>query len=232
MIVSIINKIKSNLWVIRYICPTLYFNFHYLPFRQAIHLPIFLYKPNLKLCKGHVKLSGGVRMGMIKLGKKHVSLYPNKGISWECNGYVEFKGACSIGQNSYLSIAPNGHIIFGDNFCATNSLRIASYNYISFGDNVLCGWECLFLDTDFHRLTCEDGSLYPKPIGKVIIGNNCWFALKCTILKDTRVPNDCVIAAKSLLNSIFTKEKCMLAGTPAKVIKEGVFLNHENDNLL
>lgn len=52
MITKIINEIKGNCWVLRSIIPTIYFNFHYLPFRQAIKLPIILYKPHLKLMKG------------------------------------------------------------------------------------------------------------------------------------------------------------------------------------
>lgn len=34
------KKIRRYLQELRYIVPTLYFNFHYLPFRQAIRLPI------------------------------------------------------------------------------------------------------------------------------------------------------------------------------------------------
>lgn len=53
------SKIKSKAWVLRSIIPTIYFNFHYLPFKQAIKLPIFLYKPHLKLMKGTITILGG-----------------------------------------------------------------------------------------------------------------------------------------------------------------------------
>lgn len=53
---SLINKIWSNRHVLRSLPQTLYFNFHYLPFRQAIHLPILLYKPRLVDMKGSVKI--------------------------------------------------------------------------------------------------------------------------------------------------------------------------------
>ena len=54
------SKIKSKAWVLRSIIPTIYFNFHYLPFKQAIKLPIFLYKPHLKLMKGTITILGEV----------------------------------------------------------------------------------------------------------------------------------------------------------------------------
>jgi len=56
---DLVSKIKSKKWVLRSLLPTIYFNFHYLPFRQAVKLPIFLYKPDLKLMKGTVTILGG-----------------------------------------------------------------------------------------------------------------------------------------------------------------------------
>ena len=103
MIKKIINKIKENRWVLRSIIPTIYFNFHYLPFRQAIKLPIFLYKPHLKLMKGTITINGGATTGMIRLGKNQVSIYPNSGIMLELRGKIIFNGRCSIGNNSYIT---------------------------------------------------------------------------------------------------------------------------------
>ena len=83
------KKIRRYLQELRYIVPTLYFNFHYLPFRQAIRLPIVLYKPHLLKCKGTIRLEpedGRIRHGMIRLGFHQVSLYPNNGFTWENMG--------------------------------------------------------------------------------------------------------------------------------------------------
>lgn len=48
-----LKKIYAKRWMLRSILPTIWFNFHYLPFRQAVRLPILLYKPKLLACKGH-----------------------------------------------------------------------------------------------------------------------------------------------------------------------------------
>lgn len=229
---SIISKVKSNLWVIRYIIPTIYFNFHYLPFKSAIKLPIFLYKPRLVCCKGKIIISGGVKTGMIKLGRNRVSLYPDGGISWDNRGIVEFKGICYIGRNSFISTGKKGHIVFGDKFVATNSLRVASYCGIEFGNHVLCGWECTFIDTDFHRLTMENGSPSPKAYGTIVIGNNCWLGFRNTVLKNTRIPSCCVVASNSLLNRFHdVPQKSLLAGVPAKLVKTGLFWDYKDDKI-
>lgn len=53
------DKVKKIVVLIRSILPSIYFNFHYLPFGQAIKLPILLYKPSFQKCKGRVIIEGG-----------------------------------------------------------------------------------------------------------------------------------------------------------------------------
>ena len=166
---------------------------------------------------------------MIKLGRNFVSLYPDSGISWENRGVIEFHGNCTIGRNSYISVGETGHIVFGKKFVATNSLKIASYDNVVFGDDVLCGWECTFVDTDFHQLQSDKG-LVPKSFGSIIVGSHCWFAFKNTVMKNTVIPSDCVIASNSLLNKKYdVPGKSLLAGVPAKLVKTGVYLDTKND---
>ncbi len=90
------KKIRRYLQELRYILPTLYFNFHYLPFRQAARLSIVLYKPHLLACKGKIRLEpedGHIHHGMIRLGFLNSSIYPNNGITWENKGgTVIFRG--------------------------------------------------------------------------------------------------------------------------------------------
>ena len=198
MIKKIINKIKENRWVLRSIIPTIYFNFHYLPFRQAIKLPIFLYKPHLKLMKGTITIHGGATTGMIRLGKNQVSIYPNSGIMLELRGKIVFNGRCSIGNNSYITTGNKSIIEIGKNFSATTTLRLVCYDHIRFNDNVLIGWNCLFMDTDFHRLTRSDGKR-AKGYGPISIGCNTWIANGCRIMKNTMVPDNTVIAAYTVL---------------------------------
>lgn len=62
LVIKLLRKIKHGGWVLRYIIPTIYFNFHYLPFRQAILLPIWLRNPKLLKCEGSIRIVvwGGV----------------------------------------------------------------------------------------------------------------------------------------------------------------------------
>ena len=93
---------KKAARLLRYIIPTLYVNFHYLPLAQAVRLPIVLYRPHLIKCKGKIVIDTDepIRTGMIQLGNYCVSIYPNNGITLDIRGTIIFKGACVIGNDS------------------------------------------------------------------------------------------------------------------------------------
>ncbi len=228
-----LRKIWNYRWVLRSLPQTIYFNFHYLPFKQAVKLPILLYKPHLLKLKGRIVLNGHITTGMVKLGHYGVSLYPNSGIMIENHGgTVVFSGKCNIGNNSYISVGEKGKVVFGNNFTSTASFRLASYYNIEFKDNVLCGWNCMFIDTDFHKLTMTDSNNYPKAFDKIAIGNDCWFALNNTIMKGTKIGDYTVVAGNSLLNKDYSKyDHCLLAGSPAIVKKTGIYRDRFNDKI-
>lgn len=225
-----LNRVFSKLWVLKYILPTIYFNFHYLPFRQAIYLPIFLYKPNFIKTKGRIVISGGVRPGMIVLGRYFVSIFPNNGIVIDNSGVIEFHGRCAIGNNSYLSVGSKGHLIFGDNFACSTTLKLVCHWNICFGYNVHVGWDNLFMDTDFHKMKYVDGRPSPKSYGSIYIDDECWLGSKNIVMKNTKLPKQCTVATNSMLNKKYDcPKKSLLAGQPAKVIKSGIYRDFEDD---
>ena len=142
-----------NLWnnrhALRSIIHSIFFCFHYLPFKQAVRLPILLYKPKLLKIKGKVVIQGEVRFGIIRLGFPTVSLFPNSGIVFENRGSIIFNGSCYIGNNSAISVGEKGQLEFGNRFCASTSLKLTCYDKIVFGNRVLLGWNVLVLDTGF-----------------------------------------------------------------------------------
>lgn len=230
-----IRKLLSNLGVLKYILPTIYFNFHYLPWKQAVRLPIILYKPRLLKCKGRVLLqvdNHAIRPGIIRLGMFNVSLYPDKGITLEISGTVIFKGDCSIGNDSYISVGESGVLTFGDHFACTTSLKLTSYCSITFGNDVLVGWNNLFMDTDFHRLKWTDGRPSPRSYAPIRIGDGCWISANCILMKGTEVPSRCVVGACSFLNRVYDcPEASLIAGHPATFIKQGLYRDKEDDKI-
>lgn len=228
-----IKKIWQYRWIFRSLIKTLYFNFHYLPFRQAIKLPILLYKPKLLKCKGTIEIKGHVKFGMIKLGVYNVSIYPNTGIVFENHGgKVIFNGECSIGNNSFVSIGNKGCIIFGKQFSASTSIKIASYHYIKFEDCVRVGWDCMFLDTDFHKMKKLNGG-YTKGFGSIVIGERTWIGSKCVLLKKTNVPKYTTISAGTILNKKIDVPEYSVIGSENNIIIKSTGLYRDiNDDTI
>ena len=108
------SKIKKYLKYIPYLPKTIWFNFHYLPWRQAVKLPIFLYRAKILRAKGSITISGDISTGMIRLGEPTVSLYPSTGFIWENHGgRCSFAGKCVIGNASGISLGCRCTILKG-----------------------------------------------------------------------------------------------------------------------
>lgn len=225
------KKIKLFLSIFRFLPWTIYFNFKYLPFNQASKLPILLYKPRLVKCKGKVIItSNKLHFGMIRMGFFNVSIYPNSGIMWENNGgIVVFKDRANIGNNSYISVNKNAKIECGENFSASCSLKLISYKSITFGNNVLIGWENTIMDTDFHKITRIGGG-YLNTTKPIIIGDNNWLSMNCLVLKGSETPNYCIVGARSLLNKKYDfPSYCLISGNPVKLNAVQVYRNPDDD---
>ena len=66
---------------------TIFFNFYYLPFKQAILLPIWIYRPHFIKLGGVISIEcNNVKPGMIRLGFLGGRMYPNNGIQWAHRG--------------------------------------------------------------------------------------------------------------------------------------------------
>lgn len=227
-----VKKVWRSRWVLRSLLSSIYFNFHYLPFKQAIKLPILLYKPNLIKCNGKIIIDADdIYTGMIRLGVWMVSIYRNTGIMFEnSGGTIIFNGKCSIGNDSSIAVGTHGELVIGSGFCATASLKLVCYNNIKFNDNVLIGWDCIFMDTDFHKLTRIGENGCSKGYGSIIIGANNWFGCKCVVLKNTQTEDFISVGSSSLLNKKYAfPSYSVIAGNPVKACAYGLYLNREDD---
>ena len=77
---------------------TLYLNFRSFPFKQAIKLPVVV-APNVIFVslKGHMRIDGEVRFGMIQIGFNGAGTARHIPTSIENEGTIVFSGPFSIG---------------------------------------------------------------------------------------------------------------------------------------
>ena len=201
---------------------TIYFNFKYLPFKQAIKIPIMLSK---KVCLvhtgGQIKLDCPIRRGMIEIGYGNVGIFDKK-VSrsiWEVSGTVIFKGNAHIGHGSKISVT--GTLILGHGFIITAESSIFASNKIEFGNDCLLSWDTLIMDTDFHKVKDKSDNIL-NPSAPIIIGNNVWIGCRCLILKGSIIPDKSVIGANSFVNKHLEKANAIYGGQPARILKEEI----------
>ena len=214
---SIKNPLKLNF-------KTLYFNFKYLPFRQAVKLP-FVISNKLYLRKtfGKVLLDCPISTGMVHIGYGEVGIFDDKKSRsvWDVAGTVIFKGKCHIGHGSKISVGEQGSLIFGENFTITAESTIVAYSEVRFGKNCLLSWDILVMDADLHKIKDKTGSVLnaPRPIS---IGNDVWIGCRCLILKGAIIPDGSILGANSTVSKKLESERCIYVGNPAESVREDI----------
>ena len=200
--------------------PSIVFNFHYLPWKQAIKLPIYLRKPNYRKLGGKVIIeSSAIKRGMIRLGFNITNTYPDNGISWLNEGTIIFKGETVIGSDSYIVVRPTGKVEFGEDFASTAALKLVSCVGIQFGKGSLLGWDVTIMDTNFHPLYDTTNKQFKKSYGKISIGDYNWFSTQCMIMHSVVTPEHCVFGARSILTRSGQFESyCVHGGNPLHVL--------------
>jgi carbonic anhydrase/acetyltransferase-like protein (isoleucine patch superfamily) len=203
---------------------SVYFNFKYFKWRKAIKFPVLISKHViLKTTNGSVSLPESISTGMIQIGYGDVGIFDKKRSKsiWEVSGQVVFKGTAQIGHGSKISVGENGSLEIGHHFIITAESTIVVHKKIHIGKGCLISWDCLIIDTDFHKIF-DNTNERTNPPSPVVIGDNVWIGVRNLILKGSFIPNNVVIGANSLIAKALTTENSIYAGNPIKLIKENI----------
>ena len=91
---------------------------------------------------------------------------------------------------------------------------------ISIGDNTLIGANTKIFDNDFHPLDVDarNNNQFDKLVLKPVeIGQNVFIGCNCIITKGTKIGDNCVIGAGSVVHGEFP-DNVVIAGNPARII--------------
>jgi len=96
------------------------------------------------------------------------------------------------------------------------------------GVSVEIGDQCMFskgiymYPTDCHTIYDINTKECINSGGKIVIGNHVWCGLNTIFLKNSTVSSDSIIAAGSTINKPFHNSNLLIAGSPARVVRDGV----------
>lgn len=136
-------------------------------------------------------------------------------------------------NNFHLSafnvIGDGCRLIFGNG----NTLRDNTYIEVSEGCRVVIGNDSLFADdvqvrvSDWHSVLDKDTGKRINPSKDVVLGDRIWIANSATIHKGVVLSNDTIVGAKAFVTSGTYPPNSILAGVPAKVVKQNVCWDSE-----
>ncbi len=149
---------------------------------------------------------------------------------------------CIYGDNNTIEIN-SGKMIYNIQMGYSDGNRLTNNCLFSSGQNTHCngaffpfledntsikiGKDCMFSwnieirCTDEHSVLDMDNNVINKATS-VEIGNHVWLGHDVTVMKNTSIPDNCVVGLKSIVTKKFTKPNCLIAGIPATIRKENI----------
>lgn len=228
---SILFKIENNLankWL--NILYTIYINFRCLPLKQAVKFPIYIYGfPRFYSLLGEIICKGEIKSGMIKINvtKYNYGSPENSSQNTEiCNfGKIIFNGPIYIGCGCKIVVSQDGILNLGPEIRCNNNSKISCFHKISIGRNTRLAHGVQIMDTNFHYSANLEKHIVYNYKGEINIGENCWLTNGCSIMKDSILPNNTIVASHSLVNKDFSSIKpgTLIGGIPAKPISENIY---------
>ena len=208
---------------------TLIFNFRVFPFNIAIKLPVLIsYRVKVKnLHKNCIEINSDISKFMIRInvddGSEGVNIYHSKKgyFSIKKEGKIIFNGKANFLEGISIRV-DRGILEFGDNFGCNKDCFISCSENIKFGRNVVIGWGTNIRDSDGHDIYDLEKNIIINENKSVLIGNNVWIGSNVDILKNTEIPDNCVVGMRSCVTRKFMDTNCIIGGYPAKVIKTNI----------
>lgn len=132
-----------------------------------------------------------------------------------------FSNLIGLYQRTIIIARGNGVIEIG-NQVGISGTTIYAREKISIGDNTLIGANTKIFDNDFHPLDVDarNNNQFDKLVLKPVeIGQNVFIGCNCIITKGTKIGDNCVIGAGSVVHGEFP-DNVVIAGNPARIVKE------------
>ncbi len=127
------------------------------------------------------------------------------------------KNTCKVYSGARLYINEGATVILGGGGYINHNFNMSCFKKIEIGEGVIISENVTIRDSDNHSIV----PLRKDPTLPIKIGNHVWIGMNVTILKGVTIGDGVVIAAGSLVNKS-VPPRCMVAGNPAKVVKENV----------
>lgn len=158
----------------------------------------------------------------VQLKNSTISFLGNNSIIYLSSNKYEYRISTAVHNNCAVYIGKNCYM--------SSPVKILSTE----GQSIFIGNDCLIAlnvvlrNSDAHAVYDIETTQrinYPK---SVFIGDHVWLGMESVILKGSQIGSGTIIASRSLVPNRIVPSNSMLAGSPAKIVKKGVFFEHQS----
>lgn len=137
-----------------------------------------------------------------------------------------------VGQNlGHYGLIRNVSVRIGRSatFVSTALTVLNSNARVSIGDDCLFADGTAIFHTDAHPVYDFDTGGLANPVGTLAVGRHVWIGAQATLLKNSCVPDGCIVGWGSVVARRFSETNVAIAGNPAHVVsKDGRRLRWEH----
>lgn len=131
-------------------------------------------------------------------------------------------------KNCYFKLCGLSKVFIGKD-CGLNMglYAIINNNYkkshkLQIGNGVFIGKDVIIRTSDGHAIIDPNTKLALNEPKDVVIGNNVWIGARNMILKGSYIADGSIIGAQSVVNKKFKTPNVIIAGNPAKIVRENI----------
>lgn len=122
-----------------------------------------------------------------------------------------------------LIVGNHLHIHIGNHTTAIDCYILARDRSVTIGESCMISRGIEIRATDVHKVyDIDTNARVNNAHSDVILGDHIWVAANVTISKNVSIASGCIIAAGAFVNKPVETPNCMVAGTPAKIIRQNV----------
>lgn len=128
-----------------------------------------------------------------------------------------------VAWGGVITLHGDGLVVEIGDRCDAKGVRIVAHGAdVRIGDDTLLAQGIQIRSSDVHKLFDRTTGERLNPPSPVVVGRHVWVAGDAFIGKGAVVGDGCVVGARALVTGAFPEPDCVLAGTPARVIRRGV----------
>lgn len=212
---------------------TIYINFYFFSFKDAIQFPIIIFgQCSFASLKGSIVLKAPIRTGIITLGHRF-EIFKKSANSAELflEGDWLVKGNIQFGYDFKIYVENDAVFETGHMCTLANNTKIVCSNKIIFGDHVKIGDESQLIDTNFHNMFDTITNKEVPKKGEIYLSSYISTGSRVTIMKNAKIPSYSLITSNSLCNKDFLSfgENNVFGGIPAQFIKNGLIRDWKSE---